>query len=114
YKLIDFSYVMVYIRFEALENIESAFKFYLGKPVISFGIPKEDLTPVQETPSLDNKEIRLSLDASTSLGTPWSPRTWISYSLPTYENSYLKSSSSATFEVKVSGFYNINFNAHFN
>jgi peptidoglycan/xylan/chitin deacetylase (PgdA/CDA1 family) len=114
YKLMDFSYAMVYLRFEALENIESTFKFYLGKPVISFGIPKEDLTPVRETPSLDNKEIRLSLDASTSLGVPWSPRTWIRYSLPTYENSYLKSSSTSTFEVKVSGFYNMNFNVHFN
>lgn len=113
FKLMDFDHAMIYLRIEALDNIAAPLKVFLGKPVISFGVPKADLTPIQETVNRDSGEIRLSLDAVVPLGESWPLKTWINYTLNAFENAYIKNSNNATFEVKVGGYYSINFNSHF-
>jgi len=112
YKKIDFNYIMMYWRFDALNVIPVPFKIKVGKPKISFGAP---VTDAPKSSLLDgSNEMRLGLDAEgLAVGTVWPRQSWVKYFITPFENAYIKSLSDATFEVKKSGLYNINFNGHY-
>ena len=112
YKKIDFNYIMMYWRFDALAGISAPFKIKTGKPKISFGAP---VTDAPKSSLLDGSdEMRLGLTAEgLSIGTIWPRQSWVKYFITPFENAYIKSTSEATFEIKKSGLYNINFNGHY-
>ena len=112
FKKLDFSHIMMYWRFDALAEIPVPFKIKTGKPMISFGAPVAD---APKTSLLDgSNEMRLGLDAEgLTVGTIWPRQSWVKYFITPFENAYIKSLSDATFEVKKSGLYNINFNGHY-
>ncbi|PEJ99339.1 polysaccharide deacetylase family protein [Bacillus wiedmannii] len=115
YKKLDFSYVFVYVRFDAKEDISAPFQIKIGKPSISFGIPVGDLSLGNEVgKQAGNDAVRLELVPQIPIGTQWPLKQWMKYtSLRSFENDFLIGSSISTFEVKKRGFYSVNLNAHF-
>ncbi|PFZ73684.1 hypothetical protein COL72_08405 [Bacillus toyonensis] len=114
FKRLDFDYAMIYFKYEFIENINPVFKILLGRPVISFGIPVGDFNHTDGGTTYGSDSLRALIYAAVSLGIAWNRKTWVNYKLgDNFENAYLKSSDSATFEAKWSGFYNVGLNAHF-
>ncbi|MED1115058.1 polysaccharide deacetylase family protein [Bacillus paramycoides] len=115
FKKLDFSYVFIYLRFDAKEDIPAPFRIKIGKPSISFGIPAGNLSLGSEIGKQVGKDtVRLELVPQMPIGAQWPLKQWMKYTSSTsFENDFLIGSSISTFEAKKRGFYSVNLNAHF-